>query len=278
MMSSGMQKPPLAPKPKLALPQRTRPSPSTPRRAALTLASPATQKRVKPVVAPKPCLSKLTTAVDPKPLPSKIPLQSSGTEPPRIHGLLNSQNRIQQENKKPDWDYIIPICLCSQEHCMCIRQTSVNRILISTSRGTVDTSEEKTNNAKCKGMNGTANTPLTNHKPLNKSLALDQLLNGDGDTCSTERTVQPAVPHRARNNETNGHVIPHRAPGRGPREDGSEQKSSAPPTRPVPVASRKPVPVPRKSPAVVVRARQEKVQEKSGEIVRQEGREMNVKE
>ncbi|XP_040018513.2 FYVE, RhoGEF and PH domain-containing protein 6 isoform X2 [Gasterosteus aculeatus] len=278
MMSSGMQKPPLAPKPKLALPQRTRPSPSTPRRAALTLASPATQKRVKPVVAPKPCLSKLTTAVDPKPLPSKIPLQSSGTEPPRIHGLLNSQNRIQQENKKPDWDYIIPICLCSQEHCMCIRQTSVNRILISTSRGTVDTSEEKTNNAKCKGMNGTANTPLTNHKPLNKSLALDQLLNGDGDTCSTEPAVQPAVPHRARNNETNGHVIPHRAPGRGPREDGSEQKSSAPPTRPVPVASRKPVPVPRKSPAVVVRARQEKVQEKSGEIVRQEGREMNVKE
>ncbi|KAM8890992.1 FYVE, RhoGEF and PH domain-containing protein 6 isoform 2-T2 [Spinachia spinachia] len=278
MMSSGTQKPPLAPKPKVVLPQRTRPSPSTPRRAGLTLASPSTQKRVKPVLAPKPCLSKLPTAVDPKLFASKVSLQSSATETPRVKAPLNSQNGIQQETKKIDWDFIIPICLCSQEHCMCIRQTSVNRILLSVSRGTVDTGGEKTN-----GMNATTNAHLANRKSLHKSFILDELLSAEGNTRRAEATVRPSLLHRTRSDETNGRVIPQRAPGRGPREDAldSEQKSSAPQTRAVPGASRKPipipVPVPRKT-SVAVRAHQEKVEEKSGEIVRQEGRETNVKE
>ncbi|XP_037306787.2 FYVE, RhoGEF and PH domain-containing protein 6-like [Pungitius pungitius] len=282
MMSSGRQKPPVAPKPKLALPQRTRPSPSTPRRAGLALASPGTEKRLKPALAPKPCLSKPPTAVDPIALASKIPLQTSGPQTPRIKGLLNAQNGMQQENKKPDWDYIIPICLCSQEHCMCIRQTSVNRILLS--RGTVGTSGEKTNGVNCNGMKATTNGHLTNHKPLNESFTLDKRLNADGNDCRTEAAVRPPLPHRTPSEETNGHVIPRGAPGRGPRVDafGSERVSSAPQSRPVPAAaSRKPipvpVPVPRKTP-VAVRAHQEKVDEQSGEIVRQEGREFNVKE
>uniref|UniRef100_A0A4W6F2W8 FYVE, RhoGEF and PH domain containing 6 n=1 Tax=Lates calcarifer TaxID=8187 RepID=A0A4W6F2W8_LATCA len=158
-LSPGMHKPPVAPKPKVH-PQRPGMSPATPRKD-LSLPSPATQRRVKPVLAPKPCLSKLTTTVESKPLISKSLHQTSVTENPQTVGLLNSQNGIQQENKKPDWDYIIPICLCSQENCQCIRNTSVsrdkleknlktlhkgkaeeNRKFLPTSRGAVDSRRE----------------------------------------------------------------------------------------------------------------------------------------
>ncbi|XP_075945436.1 FYVE, RhoGEF and PH domain-containing protein 6-like [Anarhichas minor] len=278
MMNSGMQKPPLAPKPKLAQPQRPGPSPSTPRRDCLALRSPGTPRRVKPALAPKPCLSKLTTAVESKPLASKSLLQTSATETPRIDGLLNSQNGIQQENKKPDWDYIIPICLCSQEHCMCIRNTSANRRLLATARGTVDSVGEKTDNAKCKVMKTSTNTHFTNHRPLQESFTLDK---ADIDTCSPEVTFRPSLPHRTWSDEANGNVIPQSAPGRGPEEDalGSEQISCIPQPKPVPAASRKPIPVPvPRKPRMAVLAHQEKVEKDGGEIVGQEGREMNVKE
>ncbi|XP_034390577.1 FYVE, RhoGEF and PH domain-containing protein 6-like isoform X2 [Cyclopterus lumpus] len=275
-----MQKPPLAPKPKLAQPQRPAPFPSTHRRDSLALPSPGTLRKVKPVLAPKPCLSKLTTAVASKPLASKSRLQTSATETPRIDGLLNSQNGIQQDNKKPDWDYIIPICLCSQEHCMCIRNTSANRRLPPPPRGTADNRGEKTDNAKCKNMNTSTNTHVTNHKLL-QSLTLDKLLNTDINTCSPEVTVRPSFPHRTWSDEANGNVIPPSAPGRGPAEDalGSEQISCVPRAKPVPAASRKPIPVPvPRKPRAAVLAHQEKVEEEDGEIVSQEGREMNVKE
>ncbi|XP_054475735.1 FYVE, RhoGEF and PH domain-containing protein 6-like isoform X2 [Anoplopoma fimbria] len=282
MINSGIQKPPLAPKPKLAQTQRPSPSPSTPRRDCLALPSPGTPRRVKPVLAPKPCLSKLTAASASKPLASKSPLQTSVTESPRIDGLLNSQNGIQQENKKPDWDYIIPICLCSQEHCMCIRNTSATRRLPATSsRGTVDNSVEKTDNAKCNGVNTTTKTRLTNHKPHQESCTLDKPLNADINSCSPEVTVRPSLPHRTWSDEANGNVIPQSPPGRGPEEDalGSEQIPCVPQPKPVPAASRKPspLPVPRK-PRMAGLARQEKVKEEGGEIVSQEGRETNVKE
>lgn len=265
MMSSGMQKPPLAPKPKLAQPQRPGLSPSTPRRdSRLSLPSPGTQRKVKPALAPKPCLSKLTTAVESKPLASKSLLQTSVRETPRLEGLLNSQNATQQENKKPDWDYIIPICLCSQENCMCIRNT--NRKLLPTS-------QEKTD--KCKVTNTSTNAHLTNHKPLQETV--DRNLNTSGP----DVTVRPTLPHRTWSDEANGNVIPQSAPGRGPEEDalGSEQIPRAPQTKPVPAALRKPIPVPvPRKPRTPVLVRQEKVEEESEEIVSQEGREMNVSE
>ncbi|XP_068459182.1 FYVE, RhoGEF and PH domain-containing protein 6-like [Clinocottus analis] len=279
MMNSGMQKPPLAPKPKLAQPQR--PSPSTPRRDPVALPSPGTPRKVKPVLAPKPCLTKVTSAVGSKPLSLKSLLQTSATETPHINGLINSQNGIQQENKKPDWDYIIPICLCSQEHCRCIRNTSANGRLPPPSRGTADNRGEKTDNAKCKVMNASTNARLTNHKHLQESFTLDTLLNTDIDTSSPEVTVRPSFPHRTWSDEANGNVITQSAPGREPEEDtlGSEQTSCVSQPTPVPVASRKPipVPVPRKARTAVL-AHQEKVEEEGGEMVSQEGREMNVKE
>ncbi|XP_067446279.1 FYVE, RhoGEF and PH domain-containing protein 6-like [Thunnus thynnus] len=299
-MNSGMHKPPLAPKPKLVHPQRPGLSPSTPRRDGLSHPSPGTQRRVKPVLAPKPCLSKLV-AVESKPLASKSLHQTSVTETPRTIGLLNSQNGIQQENKKPDWDYIIPICLCSQENCLCIRNTSAhidktekdlktlqrgktaeNRKTIPTSRGTLENSGEKVDNAKCQVTNtASTNTHLTNHKPLQQTLTLEKNLNTDIDTSSHEVTVRLSLPCRTWSDEANGNIIPLSAPGRGPEEDalGSEQKSRVLQPKPVPAASRKPVPVPiPRKPRKAVLTRQEKVEEEREEISSQEGREMNVKE
>uniref|UniRef100_A0A8D0D1H1 FYVE, RhoGEF and PH domain containing 6 n=1 Tax=Sander lucioperca TaxID=283035 RepID=A0A8D0D1H1_SANLU len=276
-----MQKPPVAPKPKLTQFQRPGLSPSTPRRDSLSLLSPGKPRRVKPVLAPKPCLSKLATTVESKPHTSKSQLQTSVTETLQIEGPLNSQNGLQQENKKPDWDYIIPICLCSQENCMCIRNTSANRKLLPASLGSVDNSGEKTDNAKCKVMNTSTNTNLTNHKPLQETFTLDRILNADINTSSPEVTVRPSLPHRTWSDEANGNVIPQSAPGRGPEEDalGSKQISCVPQPKTVPAASRKPIPVPvPQKPRAVVLARQEKVEEASEEIVGQDGREMKVKE
>ncbi|XP_062277515.1 FYVE, RhoGEF and PH domain-containing protein 6-like [Scomber scombrus] len=299
MMNSGMHKPPLAPKPKLVQPQRPGLSPSTPRRDGLSHPSPGTPRRVKPVLAPKPCLSKLS-AVESKPLASKSLHQTPVTETPRTIGLLNSQNGIQQENKKPDWDYIIPICLCSQENCLCIKNTALtdkiekdlktsqrgktaeNRKAMPTSRGTLENGREKMDSANCQVMNTTSsNTHLTNHKSLQETLAFEKSPSTDTDTSSPEVTVRPSLPRRTWSDEANGNVIHLSAPGRGPEEDapGSEQKPCVLQPKPVPAASRKPIPVPvPRKPRKAVLTRQEKVEEDREEISSQEGREMNVKE
>ncbi|XP_069384174.1 FYVE, RhoGEF and PH domain-containing protein 6-like [Paralichthys olivaceus] len=292
-MNSGMHKPPLAPKPKLVQPQRLGHSPSTARRDRLSLPSPVMPRRVKPVLAPKPCLSKLTfAAVESKPLASKSSHQSSVTENPRAIGLLNSQNGIQQENKKPDWDYIIPICLCSQENCQCIRSTAAsrdktekesqkgrseeNRKIPQTSRGAVE-SGERTDTAKSHVISdkppqsASTNIHPTHHKPLQEMLNLDKNPHTD-ITPSPVVTVRPSLPHSMRNNEANGNITPLGPPGRGQKEEAlsSGQISCMP--------QPKPVPVPRK-PRTAVLAAQEKVEEQREETMSmQEGREMNVRE
>ncbi|XP_008281460.1 FYVE, RhoGEF and PH domain-containing protein 6-like isoform X2 [Stegastes partitus] len=295
MMNSGMHKPPVAPKPKLALHQRPELSPSIPRKDSLSHPSPGTPRKVKPLLAPKPCLSKLTAAVESKPLVSR---SLHHPEAPRTVGVLNSQNGIQQENKKPDWDYIIPICLCSQENCMCIRNTSLDKAekhlktlrkskteedkkTVPTTRCTLDGSREKTDDVKCHVTNtSSTNAHLTNHKPLKETLPVERNFNRDIDTSSPEVTVRPSLPHRTWSDEANANTIPQSAPGRGPEEDalGSEQTSALQP-KPVPAAPRKPVPVPvPRKPRTVVQAHQEKVEEGREESVSQEWREMNVKE
>ncbi|XP_023135112.2 FYVE, RhoGEF and PH domain-containing protein 6-like isoform X2 [Amphiprion ocellaris] len=298
MMNSGMPKPPVAPKPKLALHQRPGLSPSIPRKDGISLPSPGTQRKAKPVLAPKPCLSKLTTAVESKPLISSSLHQTLVSETPRTVGLLNSQNGIQQENKKPDWDYIIPICLCSQENCTCIKNTSMdktekhfktlqkgkteeNQKTVLTTRSNLDGSREKTDDAKCQVMNTSSiNTRLTNHKHLQDTLTVDGNIIRYTDTSSPEVTVRPSLPNRTWSDEANANAIPKSAPGQGPEEDalGSEQTSALQP-KPVPAAPRKPVPVPvPRKPRTVVQAHQEKVEEGREETVSQERREMNVKE
>ncbi|XP_010755589.3 FYVE, RhoGEF and PH domain-containing protein 6 [Larimichthys crocea] len=279
-MSSGMHKPPVAPKPKLALPQRPTLSTSTPRREGPSLPSPCTPRRVKPALAPKPCLSKLITAADSQRVASKSLHQTSVTETQKTEGLFNTQNGIQQENKKPDWDYIIPICLCSNENCVCVKNTDLkmlhkgkteeNTKLPPTSQGTVDNGGEKM-------ITALTNTHLTNHTPLQETLPLDKHLNANMNTV----TGRPSLPHRTWSDEANGNVVPQSAPGQEQKEDalGSEHVSCVLQRKPVPGIPRKPVPVPvPRKPRMAVLVRQEKVEEDREKIVSQDGRDMNVKE
>ncbi|KAK2842471.1 hypothetical protein Q5P01_012671 [Channa striata] len=305
-MNSAMHKPPLAPKPKLGQLQRPGLSPATPRRDVRALVSPGTQRRVKPVLAPKPCLSKLTTAVDSKPLASKNLHQISARDHPQTVGLLNSQNGIQQENNKPVWDYIIPICLCSQKVCQCITNTSANRNkmekdleishrgkteenekLLSTSHSTVDNNSERTDNTMSQVMsanplqNVCVQSASTNAHLSNSEPSLYKSLSTNNNTSSPVVNVRPSLPHRTWSDEVNGNVIPQSAPaleleGGGP---DSEQKSCGPQPKSVQAVPRKPgpLPIPRK-PRTAVLARQEKVEEDREETVSQKGGETNVNE
>lgn len=274
-----MHKPPVAPKPTLAQLQRPGLSPSPPRRNGLPLPSPGTPGRVKPALAPKPCLSKVTPAVVSRSLASKSLDQTPTTETQRTEGLLNSQKGIQQEKKKPDWDYIIPICLCSHKNCICIRNTHLNTLhkgtsrteengkLLPTSQGAVDNSGETTI---------LVSTTRPNLEPLQEAFTVDRNLNTDVPVV----TVRPG-PHRTWSDEANGNVIPQSAPGRGPEEDalGSERTTFVFQPKPVSTGPRKPVPVPvPRNPRMAVLTRQEKVEEEKEEIISQMGKDTDVKE
>ncbi|KAG7522925.1 FYVE, and PH domain-containing 6-like [Solea senegalensis] len=298
-MNSGMHKPPLAPKPKLVQSHRPGFSPSTTRREGLSLPSPGTQRRVKPVLAPKPCLSKLTATVQSKALTSKSLHQTSVTEDPQTIGLLNSQNGLQQENKKPNWDYIIPICLCSRENCQCVRNTSlvINKVekelkishkgkhedgrrILHGPSGAVG-NKERTDTANLHVIDNSpqnarlqppsTNTNLSKHEPLQEMLNLDKNPNTDISASSPVVNIRQPLPHRTWSDEANGNVIPQSSFGHGPKEDAI---CSVPQPKP---AHTKPVPLPRK-PRTSVLALQEKVEKAEEEIICQEGRDVNVRE
>lgn len=284
-MNSGIQKPPVAPKPKNIHSPKPGMSPATPRREGLSVLSPATTRKPKPALAPKPCVSKLTTTV-----PSQNITKPPATESPLT--VFNSQNGLQQENKKPNWDYIVPICLCSQDNCYCIKKAKFDKRheeLKTQNKGKPETESRKTVSESI-GDNGEANTPiyqnttqnnsvvtasndvsLSNLKSLQELLTLDQHLNTVKDPSSPALTNSPSLPPEQCSDEANTCVIAQTAPKLGLEEDvlGSDQVSCMSNTNPVPSTPRKPnpVPVPRK-PRMATLDGQEKVEEK---IVNQEG-------
>ncbi|KAG7221099.1 hypothetical protein INR49_017540 [Caranx melampygus] len=286
-------KPPLAPKPKLVPPQRPGLSPSSPSREGLSIPSPATPISIRPVLDPKPSFSKLES----KCLASKSQHQTSVTGNPGTVGLLNCQNGVQQENKKPDWDYIIPICLCSEENCQCIKNTSTSRN--KTEKGKTEDSRKlpptyqcvmdrraRTSTVKNQGMSinppqtAFTSTHLTNHKPLQEMLTLDKNLNTDvGRSSSPVGNIRPSCPHSTWSNEINGYEKLQSTPGGGRKEDtlGSEQMYSVPQQKPVYAGQWKPIPAPRK-PKTAFLVQQEKVKEEREEIINQEVRGMDTKE
>lgn len=109
------QKPPLAPKPsvKPAAVQTDLAS----RLFVYQCSPPAVENKVKPAVAPKPCLSKIPPpAINSK---SKLEYHAHFQQKPDSNvGLLNFRNGTFVENNKPEWDYIIPICVCSHGNCV----------------------------------------------------------------------------------------------------------------------------------------------------------------
>nr|XP_046234670.1 FYVE, RhoGEF and PH domain-containing protein 6 [Scatophagus argus] len=126
-MSTGVKKPPLAPKPKLPATTKPSPPPIAPKPGLFSQSSvasqpsPATLKRTKPAVAPKPCIPKSTASSPPvsppPPKPSEPLVLSQEQEEVLGHSLslLNSKNGILSENNKRDSDYIIPTCSCELE-------------------------------------------------------------------------------------------------------------------------------------------------------------------
>lgn len=246
-----MHKPPIAPKPKLVQPQRPLVSPFTLRKDGLSLPSPSTQSRVKPVLAPKPSL--------PKPLASQTLRQPPHRETQRPEGPLNPQRDNHRENKKTDWDYIIPICLCSNENCTCIRNPSVNAHKVEK-----DSKSQRTFDNKMISRNL--------HKPLEETFQVERNVNTD----HRNGNVRLPVPHRTWSDEANGDVEPQDEPGRGPEQDvlGSEQASRPKPPSASPT---KPAPVPPK-PRMAGLTPQERVEEDGEETPGGDGTEMNVKE
>ncbi|KAF7648870.1 hypothetical protein LDENG_00150100, partial [Lucifuga dentata] len=128
-MSTGVKKPPLAPKPKLPAPAKPSPPPIAPKPGLLTQPSvvshpsPATLKRTKPAVAPKPCIPKPTSSppsVSPPPPKASAPLAPSQDHQEAADdslSLLNSKNGILSETNKRESDYIIPACSCGLQDC-----------------------------------------------------------------------------------------------------------------------------------------------------------------
>lgn len=212
---------------------------------------------------------------------------------------------MQQENNRTDstdWDYIIPICLCSEENCQCIKNTSRklnrNKTEKDLKRGKTEDirkrpptyqcvmdSRERTSTVKKQGMSTNppqtayTNTHPTNHKPLQEMLTLNKKLNTDVGKSSPVENVSPSCPHSTWRREINGDEISQGTPGGGQEEDtlGSEQMYSVPQHKPVSAAPWKPTPLPRK-PKTAVLAQKEKVEEEREEIVNQEVKGMDSKE
>lgn len=281
MLNSGPQKPPLAPKPKIDQSPLPGLSPAPTRREGLSHPSPATTRKPKPVLAPKPMLPKATTARSPS------PNKRLAAGPDSNVGLLNSQNGIQQENTRTNWDYIIPICLCSSENCKCIKNETFGRIekgLITQNNGKTENDEKKpvsenledNNELKSlenKTLNDKKDTNVSNDiaikkpKPVQEILALYQNLNAVKNVYSPALTNKPSPLTKTHKvtEEAKVNVIPQTVPGHASKE---EKQCGPPSTVQISAPIRKPIPVPipRKPRAPVV-VEQEEVEE---EIMNQE--------
>ncbi|KAG5267885.1 hypothetical protein AALO_G00227040 [Alosa alosa] len=116
-MSSGVKKPPVAPKPRVKPP----PPPIAPKPDPLRLQpSPAATKRPKPALAPKPCPSKTSSVPPPKSSGARAPPSTHTpptphTRPDTLH-LLNSKNDAQSPESSHT-RYIISTCVCGESTC-----------------------------------------------------------------------------------------------------------------------------------------------------------------
>lgn len=268
-MNTGIQKPPVAPKPRIIHSPKPGLSLATPKREAMSVPSPATTKKLKPVLAPKPGTSKLATAVASK-------TQSPSPESPLSVGLLNSHNGLHQENKRPNWDYIIPICLCSNKNCRCIKnetfaklEKDVEKKLNSQTITITKTEQKKDGNEKivyngdqkmpqnitkndCKGLNNDVLTTETNlkpenlkptHKPFQEVLALYQNLNTVNPVYRPALTNSPSLPHKQSPDDIKASVTHQSAPGLETEEEDFDMDQPSSPAKTIPIPT-PPIPVP----------------------------------
>ncbi|XP_051916128.1 FYVE, RhoGEF and PH domain-containing protein 6-like [Hippocampus zosterae] len=121
MVKSGTDKPPLAPKPKLARQQPTAASPSAPGKEVASRRSPGPPRKMRPLLAPKPDLAELNS----KAASSKARATNAAKSPSPV-GLLKPQNGVGNDDKKPTWDDVLPICLRSPKNYRRIRDAHVD--------------------------------------------------------------------------------------------------------------------------------------------------------
>ncbi|CAL8261330.1 unnamed protein product [Merluccius merluccius] len=272
-----MEKPPLAPKPKLVQPQRAG-IPPHPRRNVLPHPSPGTHKKVKPALAPKPIVPKLTNAVQLRPCsPTGQTTLSANTGAPRTIGLLNSSNGVQQENKKPDWDYIIPICLCSQQNCQCV----VNNAMDVGRRAETKGQRPVARAGLRQGNTTDANkNKMVNASPQPAAAASAQLSSSVRDSSAGIKPTEslnknPNKDGRGSAVVTNGRPLPHRTQA----TNGNCVLLARPPQPPEPIRGEPlPVPAQRKPRKAAHLTCQEMTAEEPEERAAAVGREARVKE
>uniref|UniRef100_A0A3B5MW70 FYVE, RhoGEF and PH domain containing 6 n=1 Tax=Xiphophorus couchianus TaxID=32473 RepID=A0A3B5MW70_9TELE len=286
-----MEKPPVAPKPKFIPKQRPVLSSPVPKRDGLSPLYPGSPKKVKPALPPKPCLAKLLSPSESKPLIWKRTQQEPALETHQRVATLNSHNGI-SHSKKPDWDYIIPICLCSQENCACVKNKKLeqgekdfesshvvgkpeeNQKTVPIPQGSQDNNRGKTNNTKSQVMNNSSsNDHIINHYEVNRT----QNHNFDSYSLSTDNGVGPSPRSSSEGIESSAIHPDVCGPGQQAGSLGTEQTSALQPKRAPPVLRKPGFPVPWK-PRRYVPAHQEKVENDRDETAVQEQWEASVKE
>lgn len=110
----------MAPKPKVAQKLKLRPPPVAPKPDGPSLCTSPETKRTKPPIAPKPCLSQncSSSVQAPASKTGSSALTHEKLDTVNNVGLLNSRNCVRVGTKKPEWDYIIPICVCNRDSCL----------------------------------------------------------------------------------------------------------------------------------------------------------------
>lgn len=278
----------MAPKPRQSPNQRTVLSPQPPRTDGPSYLSPDIQRKVKPPVAPKPC-RKPSTAGASRPQSSESPQGNSDSETLKTNGHLKSQNGVWQ-SKRPEWDYIIPICLCRQNNCTCVRSPQVEQKEknFKTSHNnkkeengkTVPLWLDKQNNnranpgdVQCK----VTNSSLINACAINHELNERFNINLDSETTSPVETSGPSLPHRTRSDQISDAILQGVVGGRQADDSfGSKQTNVLQHmSDPGPIRKTPPVPITRK-PKTAAPSHQEMVEKEREETPIQEKRESIV--
>lgn len=288
-LSTGIHKPPVAPKPRQFTNQRTVLAPESPKTDGSSHLSPGIQRKVKPPVAPKPCL-KPSTAVESRPRSSESLQENPDSETLKTNGLLKSLNGVWQ-NKRPEWNYIIPICLCSQDNCTCIRSVKVEQkeknFKMSLNNQTEDNEKtvplslDKQNNNQAKPGSvqcQVTNSSLTDACAINHKLNERCKINLDSETASLDQTSGLSLPHRTRSDQTSADAILQGVVGGRQADEGFGSKQiSVVQHKLDPGSIRKPPPVPViRKPRPAAPSHQEMVEKEREETPIQERRESIV--
>ncbi|XP_037539649.1 FYVE, RhoGEF and PH domain-containing protein 6, partial [Nematolebias whitei] len=207
----------------------------------------------------------------------------------KTNGLLKSQNGV-WPSKRPEWGYVIPICLCRQDNCTCIRSPKVEQKEknFKTSHNnqkeengkTVPLSLDKQNNNRAKPGNvqcQVTNSSLTSACAINHKLNERFNINLDSETTSPDQTSGPSLPHRTQSDQISDAILQGGVGGRQADDGFGSKQTNVLQHIPHPGPIRKPPPVPvTRKPKTAAPSHQEMVEKEREETSIQERRESIV--